>query len=60
MKFYPGDVVRLKSGSPKLIITEIDGIPEKAWVSWVHQGRMESALLPAVCLRKEKCQERKN
>ena len=54
-KFEPGDVVRLISGSPDMIIVhEIFGTMLSAYcVVWInHQGGLETANVPAVALTK--------
>jgi len=32
--FKPGDVVRLKSGGPKMIVINTDG--DKVWIAWLE------------------------
>lgn len=50
--FEPGDVVVLKSFSPKMTVTQVraDGHIECTW--FPNEGRPEEAIFPASSLRK--------
>jgi uncharacterized protein YodC (DUF2158 family) len=53
--FKPGDVVRLKSGGPKMTLgnfVEMGGNPRTAYCSWFDGGKMDTAAIFLHCLEK--------
>jgi len=52
-----GDVVRLKSPSPKMTVIYYDESDDGFWCAWFHKdGRKDQALFPTACLIKEDAQ----
>ena len=49
-KIKIGDIVYLKSGSPRLTVEEIDG--DEARVSWISDGTLQKSYFPLLCLVK--------
>jgi uncharacterized protein YodC (DUF2158 family) len=50
----PGDTVQLKSGGPKMTVTEVKPINgvTRAWCSWFINDKLETASFPVDSLNK--------
>ena len=56
MKLEIGDIVRLKSGGPKMVVNDINHNGENIWVIWTenHGGNMKSASISKkICIKLE-------
>ncbi len=54
MQFQAGDVVRLKSGGPKMTIEQIgeqyEGDATKAWCQWFENNKLTTGVFPITSL----------
>ncbi len=53
-EFKPGDIVQLKSGSPKMTVTSVGtilGVP-RAWCTWSEGGKSQSEVFPVESLER--------
>ena len=50
MDFKPGDLVRLKSGGPAMVVEEIDKKDGSLMCLWFDDGQLESDTIASVAL----------
>ena len=55
--FKPGDVVKLKSGGPKMTVTATDLL--YAYCAWFHDGEARSSAFPFVALEHHRSSRRR-
>lgn len=51
MAFKVGDIVQLKSGGPKMTVTDPNGYDEKVHTSWFAGSKHENGRFPSAALQ---------